>query len=356
MFTGAPAKEAAGANQALIRFVSDRGRSDLTGAADTGAGYLTTGYGNAGNALAGGYGTATGAIGTGADQALGYLQGSQADALGYLKGSGADALGYLGQAKGQYDPLAALGTKYGGATTLGLNALGVGGQAGTDAARAAFQAGPGYDFNLGQGLEAINRRRAAGGMLDSGNADRDAQRFGAGLASNEYDKWLNSLLGFTQPELSATGGAAAGRAGADTASANLVANRGLAEANLVGNRGLAEAQIAGTRGQMLADLASRYGGAQAGLDTGLGTGLAGLYTNAAQGRVGLDASLVPGYTKQTTDAATAGLQGQANLWNLGQQSAKFAASGGLSGAGGGLSNLFGGGVDPIASSGGVRWI
>lgn len=251
IFTGAPAKNAAASNQALLRFVSDRNRADITGAADTGAGYLNTGI--------------------------------------------KDALGYLGHAGA---PLSSLAEKYGGATTLGLNALGVNGQPGIDAARGAFTASPGYDFNLKQGLEAINRRRAAGGMLDSGNADRDAQEYGAGLASREYGDWISRLLGFTNPELSAN-----------------VAGAGL-------TRDMANVSARG------------------------GESLANLYTNAANARSGGDLALAGPYTKQTSDAAGAELTGSKNLWGLGMAAAQTAA--GMPGL-----NFFGGSSGPSAANTGL---
>lgn len=127
----------------------------------------------------------------------------------------------LGNALSGYQPLSDLAGKYGAGTTMYLNALGLNGQAGNDAARAAFQMSPGYQFNLDQGLEAINRRRAAGGMLNSGNADVDAQRFGAGLASGEYNNWLSGLSGLNSNALTATNAAAAGKAGIFGSEANL---------------------------------------------------------------------------------------------------------------------------------------
>lgn len=274
IFTGQPAKDAAAANQGVLQFVDQRGRDDITGAAGDASNYLNAGYGQGRRDLDFGYTTGVGNVNTGADAALGYLGG---------------AAGSLG----------GLASKYGAASSLGLNALGVNGQQGADAARAAFMNSPAYQFNLQQGLDAINRRRAAGGMLDSGNADRDAQKFGAGLASNEYNNWLSSLLGFTNPELTAAGGAA--------------------------NIARSQAQTEGTRGDMLAQLAQRYGQNVQQNDVGLGAGLAGLTTDAARQRTGLDTALAGPYTQQNTNAAQAQLQGSQNLWGLGLNAAKLAA-------------------------------
>lgn len=137
----------------------------------------------------------------------------------------------LGDALGGFNSLSDLAGQYGQGTTMYLNALGLNGQAGSDAARAAFQTSPGYQFNLDQGLEAINRRRAGTGMLNSGNSDVDAQRFGAGLASSEWNPWISNLSGLNSNALAATGAAATGKAGVLGSQANLAQQNA---GNLVG--------------------------------------------------------------------------------------------------------------------------
>lgn len=219
----------------------------------------------------------------------------QNNAMAALSGGYSDARDTLQETRDVYSPLAALASKYGGATTLGLGALGVNGAGGQADARAAFQAGPAYNFNLEQGLEAINRRRAMGGMLNSGNADRDAQEYGSGLASREYEGWLSKLLGFTSPELAATGARAGGLAGL----------------------GLAEA---------------------------------GLSTDLAKQRVGVYGTKAGGIAGANTAEAKASTDASANVINLGIQAAKLAAGayGGYGGGGG----LGGGGLDMASKPGG----
>lgn len=243
-FTGAPAKEAAEKSRQYLEGVGRTGRSDI----DTG---LTAGR----TAITGGTATARGDIGSG-----------YSDASSFLTGAGGT--------------LAGLGSKYGAGTDLYLDALGVRGQEGNARAGAAFQPTGAYNFNLDQGLEAINRRRNAGGMLASGNADRDAQEFGAGLASEEYGSWLDRLSGLVSPEVTGVTGAA--------------------------GIGRDQATLASDRGRMLADLASREG-----------TSLAGLETGAAGQKVGLAAGLASPYSKTYGDEAAAEMGGSANLWNLG---------------------------------------
>jgi hypothetical protein len=160
-----------------------------------------------------------------------------------------------------------------------LNSLGLNGQAGNDAATAAFQAGPGYQFQLNQGLDAINRRRAAGGMLNSGNADIDAITFGQGLANNAFGGWQGNLAGLNTNALAATGAAATGIAGADTNKANV-------------------------------------------------------FGNTANSLVDLGKTTTNGINSQATQSANAQMAGSGNLWNLGLNVAKL-ATGGIGGMGGG---------------------
>lgn len=55
---------------------------------------------------------------------------------------------------------------------------------------------PGYQFQLGQGQQAIDRKDAASGNFYSGQALKEAQTYGQGLASttynDAYNRWLQS--------------------------------------------------------------------------------------------------------------------------------------------------------------------
>ena len=80
---------------------------------------------------------------------------------GYLDTGLTQSTGALNSALGAYAPLSALASKYGQGTDMYMNSLGLNGAAGNTAATNAFQAGPGYQFQMDQGLDAINRQRAA---------------------------------------------------------------------------------------------------------------------------------------------------------------------------------------------------
>jgi len=80
-----------------------------------------------------------------------------------------------------------------------LRQLGLGGEAGSagygnlmrNFSQQDFQADPGYQFRLSEGLKGIDRQAAARGGLISGGALKAAERYGQNLASDEYQNAFN---------------------------------------------------------------------------------------------------------------------------------------------------------------------
>lgn len=167
-----------------------------------------------------------------------------------------------------YTPLAALGTKYGAGTSLYLDALGVNGADKATAAQSSFTKSPGFDAGIDAGIDVLNRRRAAGGMLDSGNADLDALTFGQNAQNKEYGGWLDRLGGLINPEMAATTGA-----------------------------------------------------------SGVKTGLAGLYQTDATNRINLDGSVTSGMAGANNAEAAGKQAGMSNLLSLGTNLLGLATSG-----------------------------
>lgn len=132
------------------------------------------------------------------------------EALSSTYGQGRDALttGY-GKAGDLYSNLLSANTA--GAGAYG-DAAGANGAAGYDRARANFQQNPGYQFQMDQGLQALNRTHAAAGNLNSGNADTDTLKYATGLANQSYGGYLAGL----QPYLGGQQAATAGAAGVQT--------------------------------------------------------------------------------------------------------------------------------------------
>jgi hypothetical protein len=80
----------------------------------------------------------------------------------------------------------------GGGYQAYADATGANGPEGLARARQNFQAGPGFNFALDQGVNAINRSGVARGAA-TGNILRDAQTFGSGLANQEWGNYVNRL-------------------------------------------------------------------------------------------------------------------------------------------------------------------
>jgi len=330
-FTGAPAKAAANQTRGFLDQTLQTGNSNIAGGLATG---------NA--AIAGGAAGARDALGQGFADATNYANSGGNAAINYIDQGTAGAVGRFDQAAGAYQPLSALGLKYGTGTDLYLDSLGINGAEGNARARSSFDAGAGYNWETDQGIDALARIRNAqtGGNGVGGNTDRDASNYVMDRARTAYGGWQDRLGGLVNPELAATSGAASGVAGANTGAAGAIMQGGTSKAG-----------IESGRASMLADLASRYGTGMAGVDQGEGTSLAGLATGAAGQQVGLAQGLSPAYAKTYGDEATAQMQGSSNLWNLGMNAAKLAMTP-LGGMGGGAMtmqpNPNGGGLSPMA--------
>jgi hypothetical protein len=80
-----------------------------------------------------------------------------------------------------------------------MRQLGLGGEAGSagygnlmrNFSQQDFQADPGYQFRLSEGLKGLDRQAAARGGLISGSALKAAQGYGQDLASQEYQNAFN---------------------------------------------------------------------------------------------------------------------------------------------------------------------
>jgi hypothetical protein len=114
-----------------------------------------------------------------------------------------------------------------GATAYG-NATGVNGPAGNATALANFNAGPGYQWQLGQGLQGVDRGAAAQGLGTSGNALNAEDTYAQGLANQTWQQNISNLA----PYLGQQQQSAAGVATVDTGQANQLASSYGQQANL----------------------------------------------------------------------------------------------------------------------------
>lgn len=218
------------------------------------------------------------------NRALAAQYGQQAQ--GYLTSGYDTGVTNLNKAIGAYDPLSALAAQYNKAGTLNLDVLGVNGPEAQARARSAFTTTPGYDLTQKAALEAIDRRRAIGGMYASGNADQDTIDWVTkNLYEQQYAPWLAGLQQAGNTGVATTGAVAAGQAGGYGSLANLAQTYAGNQAGVAGNQtnlGVqannlqAQGEAAGAKnllgaGLSLASLA--FGGGAGG---GLGSLLGGL--------------------------------------------------------------------------------
>jgi hypothetical protein len=120
---------------------------------------------------------------------------------------------------------------------------------------ALIQSLPGYQFNLSQGNQAVQRDLAAKGLLGSGAAGKALTQYGQGYAQNAANSYLNglqSIAGLGQTSAQATGAA------------------GMNAANQIGSN-----QIYAGNAQ-----ASGYANQSNAISSGL-SGLSGIYSNYA---------------------------------------------------------------------------
>ncbi len=170
--------------------------------------------------------------------------------LADLDGGMRMAVPELDNAIGAYSDLGALGEKYGRATDLHADALGINGSAGATRAKDAFVTGPGYEW---QRDEAVNAAQRGAARFSPGGNEIDAiTRTASGLAGQEWGKYVDRLGGYIAPEVQTTSGAAAGRAAGYGAKAGAYGNDAQSRVNVRGNvaGGVANSNTASAQAQM----------------------------------------------------------------------------------------------------------
>jgi hypothetical protein len=131
-----------------------------------------------------------------------------------------------------------------------------------------FEADPGYNFRMAEGMKGLERSAAARGLLQSGSTLKGIQQYGQNLASSEYENAFSRYL--TQREarldpyryLSSQGQAAA-----------------VGQAANVGSSGAALAEIAAARGNVQAAQAAGTAGAFGNALGSVAQGIGSYYAN-----------------------------------------------------------------------------
>jgi len=131
-----------------------------------------------------------------------------------------------------------------------------------------FQADPGYNFRMAEGMKALERSASARGLLQSGGTLKGIEQYGQNLASSEYEnafsRYLSQREARMDPYRYLTG---QGQAAAVGQAAN------------VGTTGAALAEIAAQRGNIQAAQAAGTAGAIGNAFSSIGQGVGSYYAN-----------------------------------------------------------------------------
>lgn len=355
IWTGNQLVEQLGETQRLYNAADAQARTELQGGFDPSLLALQQQYGQQRGDLQQGLADSTATLRGGEAAGINSLRGGYGaalDALGQYYGQGANAL--QGAAAG-FQPLVDQNMAGFG---MYQNALGLNGQQGTQAAQDAFQAGPGYQWNVDQATSQAQRSANRLGMAYSGNTVDATARLASNLANQEFGNWRNQLQGFQ-------GGAQAavtGQAGALNNLAQLYQNQGNATGTMQAAQGKDIASLQGATagtiannqlgtGNNLATVAGQQGNNLAQLYTNQGQSLAGLTMGGAQNQVGALGQYYGTLIPAGQQGMMAGQQAAANRMGAVMGGLQLGASaiGGLAGlpvAGGGslggnlLSSLF----------------
>ena len=174
------------------------------------------------------------AIGTGVSAAAGlagsYMQ-SQAAGSAADKASAAQERA-LAQSRADLDPWRTTG---GAANTGSADLLGLNGPDAATAARANFQASPGYQWQLEQGLRGVDAGAAAQGMLRSGATLKGEIKYASGLADKEFTDYYNRLFDLSKLGETAASGQATASQNTGTSMAQTDLSAGSAQSSIYGN-------------------------------------------------------------------------------------------------------------------------
>jgi hypothetical protein len=177
---------------------------------------------------------AAAAVGAGVSAAAGIAGGiMQKNAVDKGASQARDALNQgITTATNQLSPWATSGLP---ANADQADLLGLNGQDAANAAMAKFQSSPGYTWQLGEGLRAVDAGAAANGLLRSGAALKAEQTFGSGLAATDFGNYWNRLQQLSGSGLDAAKGIASAATGGAQQIAGVDTGQASMDASIYGN-------------------------------------------------------------------------------------------------------------------------
>lgn len=156
-------------------------------------------------------------------------------------GGGSAQSGAISQGQQQANAvLAPYSTTGAAADTRTADLLGLNGQPAADTAMSAFQASPGYQWQLGQGLRGVDAGAASKGLLRSGATLKGETTYAEGLANQDFGNYVSRLNSLSNYGITAAGGIASTDTSAAGQQASIAGNeaKGLTSAvgGLAGNK------------------------------------------------------------------------------------------------------------------------
>lgn len=118
--------------------------------------------------------------------------------------------------------------------TQTANLLGLNGQPAADSAMSTFQASPGYQYSVQQGLKAVDAGAASQGVLRSGAALKAEQTLGNNLANQDFGSYISRLNSLSNYGITAAGGQASTDTSAAGQQASIYGNTAGSIANGIG--------------------------------------------------------------------------------------------------------------------------
>lgn len=115
------------------------------------------------------------------------------------------------------------------------NLLGLNGQDAANAAMSTYQTSPGYQWQMSEGLRAVDAGASAKGLLRSGAALKAEQTYGQGLANTDFTNYYNRLSGLTTTGANAAAQQATANTTTGSQLATTATNEGNAQSSIYGN-------------------------------------------------------------------------------------------------------------------------
>lgn len=113
------------------------------------------------------------------------------------------------------------------------------------AARDRFRTSPGYEFRLDEAMDSVTGNRAVSGLLRSGDTLSALNERAQGIASDEYNSYVQGLMGIAGMGSGATGTLASAMGGTATQMSNVAGGAGNALMGAAAQRGAAQSDLWG---------------------------------------------------------------------------------------------------------------